>query len=279
MTAKKTPSATLRKLSLAMIGTGKMGQAIVRGLLNSGLPRTQVVGVDASAEIRSKVKSSLRIRMTDDAREAVSGANVVLLSVKPQQMAEATRAIAGGIGAKRLVISIAAGIPIAFFEEQFPGVPIVRVMPNLPATVGAGFSAIACGRQVKPEHRAVARAIFRAVGAIVDLPETHFDAITAVSGSGPAYLFYLMQAWREAARKLGLDETTAQCAILETVKGSVRLYDAGADAPQAWIAKVASKGGTTEAALRVLDQHHVAVHIVEAIEAAAKRSKELTCPS
>ena len=149
-------------------------------------------------------------------------------------------------------------------------------MPNLPATVGCGFSALAFGRAVTPRHRALAAAIFGAVGDVVELPERLFDAVTAVSGSGPAYVFFLVEAWQRAARSLGLPEAIARRAVAQTLEGSVRLLRASALPASTLIEQVASKGGTTEAALKALAARHVARHFAEAMRAAERRSRELS---
>jgi len=153
------------------------------------------------------------------------------------------------------------------------------VMPNLPATVGCGFSAIASGRRATPRHRRMAIELFSAVGEVVELPERLFDAVTAVSGSGPAYVFLLVQVWEQAARRLGLSSAVASRTIRCTLEGSVRLLQASGLSASRLIADVASKGGTTEAALRVFAQRRLQAQFDEALRAAARRSKELSWSS
>ncbi len=178
-----------------------------------------------------------------------------------------------------LVISIAAGITRRTLESRLPGTPVARVMPNLPATVGAGFSAFTLGRRAGPAHRAVVEAIFGAVGETVELPERLFDAVTAVSGSGPAYVFFLVHAWEGAARALGLPRAVARRAVRQTLAGSVRLLASASLEPEAWIRRVASKRGTTEAALSVLTRRRLEPAFREALRAAARRSQELSWTS
>ena len=269
--------SVLQGKQIGIIGTGTMGQALIKGLLATGVPRRAIRGADPSAAMRRAVHRQFRIAVTADSRDVARGADVVILAVKPQQVPALLADLASGLTQRHLVISIAAGVTLSSLQRALPGVPLVRVMPNLPATVQRGFSALAAGRHATARHRAIADALFRAVGETVELPERSFDAITAVSGSGPAYLFFLAHAWEQAARALGLPPSVAARAVRQTLRGSVRLLDASGEEAATLIARVASKGGTTEAALRVLAKRRVAAHLEEALRAAARRSRELRC--
>ena len=280
--------SALRGLNVGILGAGKMGQALIKGLLAHGLSRRALSAADPSHDARRAVTRQFRISATGDTTRVVSRSDIVILAVKPQQfptmiatlapdLLPAPRHQSGQAGTRRqLVISIAAGIRLRWLESRLPGIPLVRVMPNLTATVGYGFSAIALGRRTTARHRAIAREIFGAVGEVVELPERQFDAITAVSGSGPAYVFFLVHAWEEAARSLGLPQAVASQAIRQTLRGSVELLEASGEAPLALIGKVASKGGTTEAALQSFAKRRVLAHFTEALRAAARRSQELS---
>jgi pyrroline-5-carboxylate reductase len=298
---------TLRGLTIGIIGAGKMGQALIQGLLAHGLPPRALSAADPSGAARRAVSRRFRIRVTSRNRGVVQRSDVVVLAVKPQQFPELMAEIASALsprprhqahrargrdvaphrgvtqgtrgsarGAPQLVISIAAGIRLRWLETRLPGIPLVRAMPNLTATVARGFSAIALGRRATARHRTIAESVFGAVGEVVELPERCFDAITAVSGSGPAYVFFLVRMWEAAARSLGLPKAVAERAIRQTLKGSVRLLEASGEPPAALLAKVASKGGTTEAALARLAKRRVAEHFREALRAAANRSKALS---
>lgn len=261
---------------IGLIGAGKMGQALLTGLRAHGVPRHALCASETSPQTRTTIRRRFRIKTINDSLQVARQSNVVILAVKPQQFPAVIASLEAGVTRRHLVISIAAGIRLRWLEARLPGVPIIRAMPNLPATVGCGFSAIALGRRATARHRAIALAIFRAVGQVVDLPERSFDAITAVSGSGPAYLFFLVQAWEEAARALGLPRLLAGRAIRQTLEGSLRLWQASHGSAQTLIGQVASKGGTTEAALRVLAKRRVAARFTEALRAAARRSRELS---
>jgi pyrroline-5-carboxylate reductase len=266
----------LRNLTIGVIGSGKMGQALIQGLLARGVPRRSIRTADASAAMRAQVRRRFRVLVTDGNAAVARHSDVIILAVKPQQFPEVVPTLARELTRRPLVISIAAGITIRWLEARVPKIPIIRVMPNLPATVGCAFSAIAAGRKATTRHRAIARALFGSVGDVVELPERHFDAITAVSGSGPVYVFFLVHAWERAARALGLPQEVARQAIRRTLEGSGRLLEASGEPPETLMAKVASKRGTTEAALKVLERRRVLAHFIEALRAAARRSKELS---
>ena len=268
--------SALRGFTIGFIGAGTMGRALIKGLLTQGISRKALRASDPSARARREVRRTFHIAVTDDNLAVVRNSDVLVLAVKPQQFPELVAQIVPALNRHQLVISIAAGITLRWLQTRLPGQPIVRVMPNLPATVGRGFSVIATGRAATARHRAMALAMFGAVGEVAGLPERAFDAVTAVSGSGPAYVFFLVEAWETAAKQLGLPSSVASRAIQQTLEGSVRLLRTAEEPASALIEKVASKGGTTEAALRVLARRHVAAHVVEALQADTCRSKQLS---
>ena len=265
----------LRGKKIGFIGAGTMGQALIRGLLAKGIRPRQLSAIDPSSQACRRLRH-WGVSVSANAREPVLRADTILLAVKPQEMAGVLTTLAPNIHPRQCVISIAAGITLKFLQERLPGAPVIRVMPNLPATIGCGFSAMSMGRWVRPAHRRIATEIFKAVGEVVEVPERFLDAITAVSGSGPAYVFFFAQMWEEAARTLGLSEPVSRRAVWQTLQGSVQLLTENVFNPSEWIVKVASKKGTTEAALRVLTQRRIKDHFLEALQAAARRSKELS---
>ncbi len=277
-TPRPVPHAPrMRSSRIGVIGAGTMGQAILKGLLARGMPRRALIAADTDAATRRRVARRFGIAVSAEPRDVARRARIVLLAVKPQQLPGAVARIAPQMRPRQLVISIAAGITVRWLERRLPGAAVIRAMPNLPATVGAGFTAITAGQRARAADRRAARRLFEAVGAVAELPERHFDAITAVSGSGPAYLFYLVHAWGTAAQALGLPDQVAQEAIRTTLEGSLKLLEASGEPAEALVKKVASKGGTTEAALTVLQRGRVSERFVAALTAAARRSKELSC--
>lgn len=267
----------LRGLTIGFLGAGTMGRALMRGLLAQDIRRGALLAADPSPAARRAVRQRLRVAVTDENLDVVRRSDVIVLAVKPQQCPELLSRVGPSLTRRHLVISIAAGITLRWLQGRVPRrIPVVRAMPNLPATVGCGFTALAAGRAATSRHRAIARALFGAAGDVVELPERGFDAVTAVSGSGPAYVFFLVQAWEAAARRLGLPSAVAARAIRRTLEGSGRLLQATDDPAAMLMARVASKGGTTQAALRVLARHRVEAHLIEAIQAAARRSRQLS---
>jgi len=252
-----------------------MGRALAVGLRAAGMPAGRLWVADPSAAARRALRRS-GASVTRDNRAVARQCRVLVLAVKPQQLAGALRDLAGAMDRRTLVISIAAGIRLGWLESRLPGMPVARVMPNLPATAGAGFAALAFGRRCTARHRRAVAAIFATVGEVVELPESHFDAVTAVSGSGPAYVLYLVRAWREAAVSLGLPAPLAARAVTATLRGALALLERGGRDPDEWIATVASKRGTTEAALKVLAARRAHAAIVGAVRAAAARSRALS---
>ena len=267
---------SLRDVTIGVIGAGKMGQALIKGLLAQGVSRHVLHAADPNGATRQQVRRRFHLDVTDDNVRVVRRADIVVLAVKPQQFPDLVAQIAPHLSPRQLVISIAAGMTLRWLQRRLPGVPLVRVMPNLAATVGCGFSAITLGRAATQRHRTLAAALFGAVGEVVELPERYFDAVTAVSGSGPAYVFFLIDTWEKAARALGLPRAVASRAIRKTLEGSARLLRSAEEPASVLIGNVASRGGTTEAALKVLTRRRVSAHLMEALRAAARRSKELS---
>jgi pyrroline-5-carboxylate reductase len=252
-----------------------MGQALITGLIAQGVRPRNLLAADPSGAARARLQA-LGVRATGDNCVVACEADVIVLAVKPQEMASVLEDIRRCLTPRQLVISIAAGITLRYLRARLPKSPVIRVMPNLAATVRKGFAAYACGRSTTPRHRAVVQAVLGAVGEAVELPERLLDAVTAVSGSGPAYVFLLAQMWEAAAVALGLPAAVAKRAVRQTLAGSVELLAGDRLTPQEWIARVASKKGTTETALRVLAKRKVGRHFAEALRAAVRRSRALS---
>jgi pyrroline-5-carboxylate reductase len=236
-----------------------------------------------------QLKDTYQIHATEDNIAVFEQADVVVLAVKPQHMdgvlGHLSRTFPRTITGVKLIISIAAGFPIARIErhlyqdldESSKGLlPIIRVMPNTPALVLAGMAGMSGNSYAGASDLNQARDLLAAVGRVIEFEEKDLDAVTALSGSGPAYVFYVIEALVEAGAGLGLRPSHALELTLETIKGSVRLLEETGEAPASLRKKVTSKGGTTEAALNVLDRHGVKGHLMDAIRAAAERSKELS---
>ncbi|MGF1635002.1 MAG: pyrroline-5-carboxylate reductase [Phycisphaerae bacterium] len=261
--------------SLAFLGAGNMAEAIARGVLAAGaLPAEVMVAADPNAE-RRRVFEGLGVTTYASATEAAVQAEVWLLAVKPQVMAGLLAELASVAGEGRRVISIAAGVTAAFIERQLPGARVVRSMPNTPMLLGAGVVAVSGGAAATAADVAFAARLFEPAAEVVSLPEAKMDAVTAISGSGPAYVFWLAEQMVAAGLAEGLSPEEARTLALTTVSGAGRML-AEADADPAELRKrVTSPGGTTQAALTRLDEAGVGPLVVEAIRAAAARSREL----
>jgi pyrroline-5-carboxylate reductase len=262
---------------IVLVGCGNMGTALLRGWLAEGIEATQLLVIDASAEALQRV-AALGVACRDRLGAEAGPADVVVFAVKPQQLGamlpDYQPLVAGGAA----VLSIAAGKPIGFFEQFFgSAAKIVRAMPNTPAAIGMGITALAAGAAVGADERALCERLMRAVGDVVWLDrEAAMDAVTAVSGSGPAYVFLLIEALADAGVSAGLERTLAEQLAKATVTGAAAYAAASAASPTVLREQVTSPGGTTRAALDVLmADDGLAALMARAVEAAAARSREL----
>lgn len=262
-------------MRLAIIGAGMMGEALATGLIQSGWSPDDIVFANHVRERVELVAKTLGARTTMSEREASASADGTLLAVKPQDAIAALRELSGAIGPNGLV-SIVAGLRTEKIEGALGGgASVVRAMPNTPARVGKGVTALTPGSAAVDATRELAGAVFAAVGPVVWLTEEQLDAVTALSGSGPAYVFLLAQAMIDAGVELGLPRDVAVTLAHETIEGAGRmLTQTGLDA-QTLRKQVTSPGGTTEAAIGVLEDAGVREVVGEAIAAAHRRSREL----
>jgi len=265
-----------KAVTIAMIGSGQMGEALIGGWLAAKtVPPEALVATDASAERRDLMKRRFGIRTGSDNRDAASRADVVVLAVKPQildgVMKELSSALAG-----KLVLSIAAGVTIAHLAKLSPkGARFVRVMPNTPVLVRDGVSALSFGDGVSEKDQQLTRRLFEAVGRAVVVEEKLMDAVTGLSGSGPAYVFLAIEALADGGVKMGLPRTVADLLAAQTVLGAARMVLETGEHPAKLKDRVASPGGTTIAGLHRLEQGGLRAALMAAVEAAAKRSEVL----
>ncbi len=262
--------------TLAVLGGGKMGEALVGGLVAGGWAAADI----AVAEVAEERRKHFAERFPDiitvgEPSEAVSGAAIVLVAVKPDVVPGALGGAADHVESDALVLSIAAGVRIATLENLVPGNPVVRVMPNTPALVGKGASAIAPGTHASDEHLDTAEEILGAVGTVVRLDEEDLDAVTGLSGSGPAYVFYLAEALAEAGRAQGLPGEVVDRLVGQTLLGAATLLIESGERPEELRAAVTSPGGTTERAVALLEDRATRQAFVDAVSAATERSREL----
>jgi pyrroline-5-carboxylate reductase len=259
-----------------MLGAGVMGEAVLSGLLRSGRQPSRIDVVDASSERQAQIAEKYGVGAAT-ATEAVANADTVVLAVKPQHMAGLLAQIAPHLRSGTLVVSVAAGISAAFLEAALPqGTPVVRAMPNTPALVGEGMTAVSAGAYANAEQLREAEDLMRGSGKVIVVPEGQLDAVTAISGSGPAYIFYVVEAMIEGGVLLGMPRATATELVVQTLYGAATILTETGEHPTLLRERVSSPGGTTMAALRQLDENKVRAAFVTAMEAAARRSAELS---
>lgn len=260
---------------IALLGVGKLGEALLSGLLRSGLPVGAVLAAERYAERAAEIAQRYGVA-TPTPEDAAAQADVVLLAVKPQDMRALLVDIAPHVRPGTLVVSLAAGITAPFVEALLPeGTPVVRVMTNTPVFVDEAMSAIAAGTAATGEHLQQVEDLLTPVGKVVRVPETQLDAVTALSGSGPAYFFFLVEAMIDAGILLGLPRAVAAELIVQTAVGSARMLRESGEHPVLLREAVTSPGGTTIAAIRTMEDHGVRAAMLAAIEAACDRSREL----
>jgi pyrroline-5-carboxylate reductase len=265
-------------ITAAFIGGGNMGGALIRGLIARGLAPQNITVGEAVQARRIQLADELGVLVTSDNREAAAGADIVVMAVKPQDMAATTQRLADVFAQRQpLVLSIAAGSRVADIAGWCgPGVPVVRAMPNRPALNGAGASAMYTTAGLSAAHRKLAEDVLGAVGTAVWVgDEALLDVVTALSGSGPAYFFLLAELMTDAAVLQGLERESAQELAIQTLYGSGRMAREGDGDLARLRAEVTSKGGTTEAALRAFDDANLRSIVAAALTAATDRGREM----
>jgi pyrroline-5-carboxylate reductase len=263
---------------MSFIGGGNMAEAMLRGLLKKKIISPKQLLVSEPREERTRFLSQkYRIHVTSDNKAAVRFGKIIILAVKPQIIKGVLQEIAGVVTSKHVIISIAAGITIAFIASQTgKDKRIVRAMPNTPSQIGEGAIALCGGGKATSHDIRVARELFAAVGTTVMIPETHMDAVTGLSGSGPAYIFLIIEALTDGGVKMGLPRDVAQSLVLQTIIGSGRMVLETGDHPSKLKDLVTSPGGTTIAGLHVLEEKGIRGALINAVVAASERSRELS---
>jgi len=264
-------------MKIAFIGGGNMGEAMLAAVLARKLAAARDTCVsDVSDERRDYLQEKYGVAVTADNKVAVKDKDVVVLAVKPQQMPEVTAGLKGNLQPAQLVLSIAAGVTIARLQAGLGHRRIVRAMPNTPARIGLGMSGWVATPEVTAAQQAMARGVLGAMGREIAFDdERYLDMVTAVSGSGPAYLFLFAEALTVAAVNTGLSESDAEALVLQTLLGASELMKESGETPAALRRAVTSKGGTTERALEVFDKGGFRKLVKQAVAAAYKRAQEL----
>ena len=262
-------------MTVAILGAGVMGETVVSGLVRSGRSPGDLMLSERRSERAAELRERYGVAVVGNV-EAATKADTLVLVVKPQDMTDLLDEIAPVVRAGQLVISLAAGITTALIESRLPdGVAVVRVMPNTPALVDEGMAAISRGTHCDEAHLVEAEELLRATGRVIRVPEKQQDAVTAISGSGPAYLFFVVEAMIEAGVHLGLPRSTATELVVQTMVGSAKMLRETGEHPTVLRERVTSPGGTTAAAVRKLEDHKVRAAFMTALESARDRSRAL----
>ena len=260
---------------IAILGAGKMGEALISGLLRAGRNPSDVVVVVRRTARADQLRESYGV-VAQSAADAVKTAETLVIAVKPQDMSVLLDEIAPHVPADRLIISVAAGIPTAMIERRLGAeIPVVRVMSNTPVHVDEAMSVISAGRHAGEEHLRRAEELLRPVGKVLRIPESQQDAATALSGSGPAYVYFLVEAMVDAGILLGIPRATALEMVNQAVYGAARMLRDTGEHPVILREAVTSPGGTTISAIRELERHGVRAAFLAAIESARDRGAEL----
>lgn len=266
--------------TLAILGTGMMGSALARGLVRAqAMPSSKIRLFDTHATRAQVLAQDLGVGAvaSPTSLDAISGADLILLAVKPPIIPDLLTSLASSVTPNHLIISIAAGVRLSKMEALLPAnTPVVRTMPNTPCLIGAGATALCKGTHATDAHLELARGLFAAVGESVSVDERLMDAVTGLSGSGPAYVYLMIEALADGGVKAGLTRDTARLLAAQTVRGAAEMVLRSDDHPAQLKDNVTTPGGTTIAALAVLERAGFRIALMDAIEAAAARSKELS---
>ncbi|MTD56716.1 pyrroline-5-carboxylate reductase [Amycolatopsis pithecellobii] len=261
--------------TIAVLGAGKIGEALLAGLLQAGRDAEDLLFTERHPDRAAELTARYGIAKVE-IDEAAKRADVLVVAVKPQDIDPVLTELAPVVGPSSLVVSLCAGLPTSLYERRLPeGVPVVRVMPNTPMVVGEAMSAVSAGTHATTAHVALVTDLLSAVGQVIEVPESQQDAVTALSGSGPAYFFYLVEAMIDAGILLGLPRAVAEKLIVQSAVGAAKMLAESSEHPVILREAVTSPGGTTINAIRELEKHGVRAALLDAIEAARDRSVQL----
>jgi pyrroline-5-carboxylate reductase len=265
-------------LKIAVLGAGNIGGALLGGILKSHLAEPQdVVATDAREERRQELEKQWKIRvLPTDNRKAIAGRDVVIIAVKPNVVPAVLDDLRGALRENQIVLTVAAGVPLSVYESVLgPKIPLFRAMPNIPVVVEEGATAFAGNSATTPEQRAIVEKIFGALGAVAFVEESQLDAVTALSGSGPAYVYMVIEALIDGGKKMGLSHDVATRLTVQTVLGAAKLVRETKVHPAVLRDAVVTPGGTTIAAIHELEKHGLRSMLISAVETATARSKEI----
>lgn len=267
----------LKGKKLAVVGVGKLGEALISGLLKSGdLQKTDITGSVAHEPSLKRVSDRLGIECTLDNKEAVKGKDLIILAVKPQNMDKVVREIKEVLTENQLIMSVAASVTTAYVEERLQSkIPVIRAMPNTPAVINVGMTGLCGGSHAKPDHLKIAEAVFKSVGEVVRVDESLMDGLTALSASGPAYFYVVIESLAEAGVKCGIPRDVSQLLAAQTMLGSAMMVLQSKAHPAVLKDTVTTPAGCTIDGLMELEEGGLRVTLIKAVVKAAERAREL----
>jgi pyrroline-5-carboxylate reductase len=274
---QRTMANELARKKVAFLGAGKMGGIILQALLKNGLLTSKSMRATVAHEERAKaLATKLKVKVGTNNVEAVKGADIIVIAVKPQVVEDVVREISGHVTAKQIIVSVAASVPTAMIERNLPAdVPVIRAMPNTPCLLGSGMTAICKGKHASADDVALATHMFEAVGRTVVVDEKHMDAVTALSASGPAYIYIILESLAEGGVKVGLPRDIATLLAAQTALGAARVVLETGDHPALLKDAVTTPAGCTIDAIMELEEGKLRVTLIKAVVKAAQRAKEL----
>jgi pyrroline-5-carboxylate reductase len=262
---------------IALLGAGKMGGIILQALLKNGMLSTRSTRATVAHSDRAReLSAKLKVKVGTDNAEAATGADIIVIAVKPQVVEEVVREISAQVTPKQVIVSVAASVPTAMIEKNLPAaVPVIRAMPNTPCMLGSGMTAICKGRHASAKDVALTCHLFEVVGRTVVVDEKHMDAVTALSASGPAYIYIILESLAEAGVKVGLPRDIATLLAAQTTLGAARVVLETGDHPALLKDAVTTPAGCTIDAIMELEEGKLRVTLIKAVVKAAQRAKEL----
>jgi pyrroline-5-carboxylate reductase len=274
---QRTMANELARKKVAFLGAGKMGGIILQALLKNGLLTSKSTRATVAHEERAKaLATKLKVKVGTNNVEAVKGADIIVIAVKPQVVEDVVREISSHVTAKQIIVSVAASVPTAMIERNLPAdVPVIRAMPNTPCLLGSGMTAICKGKHASADDVALATHMFEAVGRTVVVDEKHMDAVTALSASGPAYIYIILESLAEGGVKVGLPRDIATLLAAQTALGAAKVVLETGDHPALLKDAVTTPAGCTIDAIMELEEGKLRVTLIKAVVKAAQRAKEL----
>ncbi|MBN1385335.1 MAG: pyrroline-5-carboxylate reductase [Elusimicrobia bacterium] len=266
----------VKNKKIGFIGAGNMAEALINGIIKSGIPGRNILVSDINSKRLNYISKKFRIKKVPCNTAVVKASNIVFIAVKPHHVEEVLKKLSNSFNDKKLLVSIAAGIKTSKIEKYVRNIPVIRVMPNTPALLGLGAIAISRGKYAKFADMKTAEKLLKSCGVVVTVGEGQMDAVTAISGSGPAYIFYIAEAMRKTAVKMGLSEKNAKDLVNQTLLGASNMLIETGEEPEMLRKKVTSKGGTTEAAFKYLLKKGFANIFQKAILSAKNRAGKIS---